>query len=74
MTTHADSHAFADLAALSGCGARSERPSLRRVMDVARQRRDLAGLSDAQLRDIGLTRADAVREAGRAPWDLPTGQ
>ncbi|MCG6857716.1 MAG: DUF1127 domain-containing protein [Salaquimonas sp.] len=31
-------------------------------------RRELARLSDQQLDDIGITRADALREAGRPIW------
>ena len=38
--------------------------SLRR----ARQRRDLAALSDYHLRDIGLSRSDAEREIGKPFW------
>lgn len=38
---------------------------------LAAQRRQLASLDDALLRDIGLTRAEARREAARAPWDVP---
>lgn len=34
----------------------------------ARQRRQLAELSDAMLRDIGLTRADASAEADKPFW------
>jgi len=33
-------------------------------------RRQLAGLDDRMLRDIGISHADALREAERAPWDL----
>lgn len=33
-----------------------------------RQRRHLASLDDRMLRDIGLSRADAEREAGKRPW------
>lgn len=34
----------------------------------ARQRRDLAALSDHNLRDIGLTRDDVVIEIGKPFW------
>jgi uncharacterized protein YjiS (DUF1127 family) len=36
-----------------------------------RQRRSLAELDDAMLRDIGVTRAEALAEARRSPWDVP---
>ncbi len=38
-------------------------------LETARSRRDLAGLGDAALKDIGLSRADAEREARRPFWD-----
>lgn len=38
--------------------------------EIARQRRALELLDDNRLRDIGLTRTDVAREAGRKPWDL----
>lgn len=38
--------------------------------ETARQRRALELLDDDRLRDIGLTRVDVEREAGRNPWDL----
>jgi uncharacterized protein YjiS (DUF1127 family) len=38
---------------------------------LARQRRHLAELDDAMLRDIGLTREQALREARRPRWDAP---
>lgn len=41
---------------------------------VATERRRLAGLSPEQLADIGLTPAEAYREARRAFWDLPAGR
>ena len=37
---------------------------------VRRERRELLGLSDAMLHDIGLSRADAIREAGRPLRDF----
>jgi uncharacterized protein YjiS (DUF1127 family) len=38
---------------------------------VARERRQLAAMSERDLKDIGLSRADAAREAARTCWDLP---
>ncbi|WP_304619311.1 DUF1127 domain-containing protein [Paracoccus sediminilitoris] len=43
------------------------------MFDVRRTRIDLARLTDAQLNDIGLTRADVEQELARAAWDVPTG-
>ena len=34
----------------------------------ARQRRELLSLDDRELHDIGRSRADAVREAGKRFW------
>ncbi|MGB0696668.1 MAG: DUF1127 domain-containing protein [Rhodospirillaceae bacterium] len=44
------------------------------VMEIARQRRDLASLDDRMLADIGYSRSEADAEASRPFWDLPTGQ
>lgn len=56
----------------------SSRASLRRLvvllerwMELRRERRRLLELSDAMLRDLGLTRADAEHEGSRWFWDLP---
>jgi len=38
-------------------------------IEVSRQRRELAGLSDQILKDIGLSRVDAEQEAKRPFWD-----
>lgn len=38
---------------------------------IYRERRALLALSDYELKDIGLSRADAHREASRPLWDLP---
>jgi uncharacterized protein YjiS (DUF1127 family) len=38
--------------------------------EVARQRRALLTLDERLLKDIGITRADAEREASRPLWDL----
>jgi uncharacterized protein YjiS (DUF1127 family) len=41
---------------------------LTRWTERARQRDALAGLDDGQLRDIGITRADAARECEKPFW------
>jgi len=41
------------------------------MLALRRQRNALAKLDDAALRDIGLTRRDALREANRPLWDAP---
>ena len=45
--------------------------ALLRRSAVARSRRSLALLDDHLLRDIGLTRAQAMAEAERPSWDAP---
>jgi uncharacterized protein YjiS (DUF1127 family) len=44
---------------------------LRRWRDLYQQRHQLASLSDATLKDIGLSRADVEQEASRPFWDDP---
>jgi uncharacterized protein YjiS (DUF1127 family) len=39
---------------------------------LARSRRRLHLLDDHLLRDVGLTRAEALSEAGRSAWDAPS--
>jgi len=41
---------------------------LREWHEVYRQRRALLGLSDAMLKDIGISRADALREGEKPFW------
>jgi uncharacterized protein YjiS (DUF1127 family) len=41
------------------------------ALEITRQRRQLRELDDHQLRDMGITRAQAAREASKAPWDAP---
>ncbi len=36
-----------------------------------RQRRQLSKLDNRRLRDIGVTREEAAKEAGRHVWDVP---
>ncbi|AHY42361.1 DUF1127 domain-containing protein [Stutzerimonas decontaminans] len=45
--------------------------TLRRWNQLARQRRQLASLSDEMLKDIGRSRADIEWEASRPFWDDP---
>lgn len=40
-------------------------------LEVARQRRRLLTLDTQALKDIGVSRADAHREATRGFWDIP---
>lgn len=47
---------------------------LARAMETARQRRALLRLDDGALKDIGLSRADAYREANRSFWDTSGGR
>ncbi|WP_425037969.1 DUF1127 domain-containing protein [Primorskyibacter sp. S187A] len=47
-------------------------PRLSDMLALARQRRDLSRLDDAQLRDMGLSRSDAASEANRPAWDVPS--
>ncbi|AAN67483.1 conserved protein of unknown function [Pseudomonas putida KT2440] len=46
-----------------------QRPA--RWLELYRQRQELASLSDATLRDFGLSRADIQQEAERHFWDDP---
>lgn len=41
------------------------------AMSTYRQRRALARLDDAALKDLGLSRHDAAQEANRPIWDVP---
>lgn len=45
--------------------------TLRLGLAARRQRAHLARLDDHSLRDIGLSRADALAEAARPVWDVP---
>ncbi len=40
-------------------------------VNVAKQRQSLSDLSARELQDIGITHADALREADRDFWDIP---
>jgi uncharacterized protein YjiS (DUF1127 family) len=45
--------------------------ALRSLLTLHRQRRALLALDARLLDDIGLTRAQALTEAARSPWDAP---
>lgn len=45
---------------------------IRRARAVAQERRTLAQLDDALLKDIGLTSFEAQKEAQRPAWDAPS--
>lgn len=61
----------------SARGATCARPSrsvfgrLRVAFALSKQRRELAALDDAILKDIGLTREQALKESERPVWDAP---
>lgn len=69
----ADLHPVNAFAPVSRRAAMARRPSfLQRLLTwhrVANERRRLLELDERTLRDIGLTRDDAVREASRPFWD-----
>lgn len=44
---------------------------IHRWRELHRQRRELERLSDEMLKDIGISRVDALREAQRSFWDDP---
>ena len=42
------------------------------LIALYRQRRALTRLNDDALKDVGLSRKDALHEAGRPIWDVPS--
>jgi uncharacterized protein YjiS (DUF1127 family) len=56
---------------LRNAGARLVLALLQRH-ELAQQRRRLLALDDRMLKDIGITRADAIHEGTRRFWDVPT--
>ena len=47
-------------------------PRLMDIIALAKSRRALAGLDADALADIGLSRAEALHEARRPVWDMPS--
>ena len=50
---------------------RRMRIRIQNARTVAKQRRRLAQLDSAQLKDIGISRSEAYAEYSRAFWDVP---
>ena len=46
--------------------------SIDRAIQLRKQRKTLKSLDDARLDDLGLSPADAQREAKRPVWDVPS--
>lgn len=51
--------------------SRRHRLGLTDYLALARQRRALARMEPAQLRDLGIDAEEARAEAGRPVWDVP---
>lgn len=51
--------------------SRAQMPPFAAYFAVWKQRRELAGLAPARLRDLGITPEQAADEAARPFWDLP---
>ena len=65
------SHSFVATIGTTTSPRRSLFARLTSMLTVRAERRRLAELDDATLRDIGLTRDQALREALRPIWDVP---
>lgn len=70
-TLHAEPRTAFSAAALSRLSPARVLSRLAGAAAVSRQRRALRDLDEAILRDIGLTRDEALREAARPFWDAP---
>jgi len=49
---------------------KAPRLGFRAMFRALQTRRQLAEMDDRMLRDIGISRVDALQEADRLPWDL----
>ncbi|MFC7553985.1 DUF1127 domain-containing protein [Pseudoroseomonas wenyumeiae] len=54
----------------SATGAQGWSAHFRRAVTAVETRLQLRDLDEHMLRDIGMTRHDALLEAARAPWDI----
>lgn len=63
--------AFLSVSRSRACPHTRRRASLLDLLALVRQRRKLADLDEAALRDIGVTRKEAQEEAKRPAWDVP---
>ncbi|KZY41693.1 hypothetical protein A3731_06580 [Roseovarius sp. HI0049] len=63
--------AFLSASRSRACPQIRRRASLLDLLGLSRQRRKLAQLDEAALRDIGITRRQALEEARRPAWDVP---
>jgi hypothetical protein len=70
MSAHLGHAASLPSKQLSAPGAFGWSALLQRVITVVGTRLQLQELDERMLRDIGMTRHDAQREAARAPWDI----
>ena len=55
----------------SGRRTTAKSATLATYLTVWKQRRELANLDPARLIDLGITPAEAAKEAARPIWDLP---
>ena len=63
--------AFITTSSASSRGSKFSLSRLTQAFAVLRQRRQLAQLDAAALRDMGLTQADVDCELSRSAWDVP---
>lgn len=63
--------AFLSVTRSRACPHTRRRASILDLLALFRQRRKLATLDAAALRDMGLTKREALDEAKRPAWDVP---
>lgn len=70
MSAHLGHASSLSSAQSSAAGTKGWSVFLRRVVTVVETRLRLQELDERMLRDVGMTRHDALLEAARAPWDI----